>query len=94
MPSKSEKEEIQSDIVAQKRCEQWKDDLLPFDEWLSEARAFQHLLAGDVELQFDPVAIPAVMGYNIFASRLNRVDGELEGFGSELIAVLVREGRI
>jgi len=40
------------------------------------------------------VAIPAVMGYNIFASRLNRVDGELEGFGSELIALLVREGRI
>ena len=27
------------------------------------------------------VAIPAVFGYNIFASRLNRVDGELEGFG-------------
>ena len=40
------------------------------------------------------MAIPAVMGYNVFASRLNRVDGELEGFGSELIALLVREGRI
>ena len=40
------------------------------------------------------VAIPAVFGYNVFASRLNRVDGELEGFGSELIALLVREGRI
>jgi biopolymer transport protein TolQ len=40
------------------------------------------------------VAIPAVFGYNIFASRLNRVDSELEGFGSELIALLVREGRI
>ena len=40
------------------------------------------------------VAIPAVFGYNIFASRLNRVDSELEGFGSELIAMLVREGRI
>jgi biopolymer transport protein TolQ len=40
------------------------------------------------------VAIPAVFGYNIFANRLNRVDSELEGFGSELIALLVREGRI
>lgn len=40
------------------------------------------------------VAIPAVFGYNIFANRLNRVDSELEGFGTELIALLVREGRI
>ncbi|HEU4632098.1 MAG TPA: MotA/TolQ/ExbB proton channel family protein [Gemmatimonadaceae bacterium] len=40
------------------------------------------------------VAIPAVFGYNVFASRLNRIDGELEGFGSELIALLVREGRM
>jgi biopolymer transport protein TolQ len=40
------------------------------------------------------VAIPAVFGYNIFANRLNGIDGELEGFGSELIALLVREGRI
>jgi biopolymer transport protein TolQ len=40
------------------------------------------------------VAIPAVFGYNIFANRLNETDGELEGFGSELIALLVREGRI
>jgi biopolymer transport protein TolQ len=40
------------------------------------------------------VAIPAVFGYNIFANRLNRLDGELEGFGSELIALMVREGRI
>ena len=40
------------------------------------------------------VAIPAVFGYNIFATRLNRLDSELEGFGSELIALLVREGRI
>jgi biopolymer transport protein TolQ len=40
------------------------------------------------------VAIPAVFGYNLFASRLNRIDGELEGFGSELIALMVREGRI
>ncbi len=40
------------------------------------------------------VAIPAVFAYNNFASKLNRVDSELEGFGSELIALLVREGRI
>lgn len=40
------------------------------------------------------VAIPAVFAYNIFASRLNRIEGELEGFGSELIALLVREDRI
>lgn len=40
------------------------------------------------------VAIPAVFAYNLFSSRLNRLDGDLEGFGSELIALLVREGRI
>lgn len=40
------------------------------------------------------VAIPAVFGYNIFAHRLNRLDGELDTFGSELIALMVREGRI
>jgi biopolymer transport protein TolQ len=40
------------------------------------------------------VAIPAVFGYNIFATRLNRIDSELEGFGTELIALLVREGRV
>ncbi len=40
------------------------------------------------------VAIPAVFGYNIYAHRLNRFDGELDGFGSELIALMVREGRI
>lgn len=40
------------------------------------------------------VAIPAVFGYNIFANRINRIDSELEGFGSELIALMVREGRI
>lgn len=40
------------------------------------------------------VAIPAVFGYNLFANRLNGIDGELEGFGSELVALLVREGRI
>jgi biopolymer transport protein TolQ len=40
------------------------------------------------------VAIPAVFGYNLFANRLNRIDRELEGFGSEVIAMMVREGRI
>jgi biopolymer transport protein TolQ len=40
------------------------------------------------------VAIPAVFGYNVFAHRLNRLDGELDTFGSELIALMVREGRI
>jgi biopolymer transport protein TolQ len=40
------------------------------------------------------VAIPAVFGYNLFANRLNRLDSELESFGTELIALLVREGRI
>jgi biopolymer transport protein TolQ len=40
------------------------------------------------------VAIPSVFGYNIFASKLNRFDGELEGFGSEVIALMAREGRI
>jgi biopolymer transport protein TolQ len=40
------------------------------------------------------VAIPAVFAYNIFATRLNRLEGELESFGTEIIAMMVREGRI
>lgn len=40
------------------------------------------------------VAIPAAFAYNVFAARLNRFDSALEGFGSELIALMVREGRI
>ncbi len=40
------------------------------------------------------VAIPASFAYNVFAARLNRFDSALEGFGSELIALMVREGRI
>jgi len=40
------------------------------------------------------VAIPATFGYNIFASRLNRFDGRMENFGTAVIALLVREGRI
>ena len=40
------------------------------------------------------VAIPAVIAYNHFVSRLNLVSGELEGFSSEFIGTLAREGRI
>lgn len=40
------------------------------------------------------VAIPAAFAYNMFVSRLNRHDSAIEGFGSELIALMVREGRI
>lgn len=37
------------------------------------------------------VAIPAVFGYNIFANRLNRLESELDGFGSSVIALIVRD---
>jgi len=40
------------------------------------------------------VAIPSVIGYNVFTARQNYVAGELEGFGRELIATLAREGRL
>lgn len=40
------------------------------------------------------VAIPAVFGYNIFANRLNRIEGALDGFGTEIIALMAAEGRI
>lgn len=40
------------------------------------------------------VAIPAAFAYNIFAARLNRIDNRLDAFGSEFIALLVREERI
>lgn len=40
------------------------------------------------------VAIPAAMAYNYFIARLNLVMGELEGFSSEFIGTLAREGRI
>jgi biopolymer transport protein TolQ len=40
------------------------------------------------------VAIPATFGYNILANRLNRLDNLLEGFGTTVIAMLVREGRV
>ena len=39
-------------------------------------------------------AIPAVIGYNFFISKLNVVTGELEGFSSEFIGALAREGRV
>jgi biopolymer transport protein TolQ len=40
------------------------------------------------------VAIPAVFGYNIYANRLNRIEGALDGFGTEIIALLAAEGRL
>jgi len=40
------------------------------------------------------VAIPAVIAYNIFASRLGVFAGELEGFAQEIIGAMAREGRI
>jgi biopolymer transport protein TolQ len=40
------------------------------------------------------VAIPAVIGYNYFSSRLLLFSGELEGFSSEFIGTLAREGRL
>jgi biopolymer transport protein TolQ len=40
------------------------------------------------------VAIPAVMAYNHFVGKLNLVSGELQGFSSEFIGTLAREGRV
>jgi biopolymer transport protein TolQ len=40
------------------------------------------------------VAIPAVIAYNHYASRLHLFTGELEGFASEFIGTLAREGRL
>lgn len=40
------------------------------------------------------VAIPAVIGYNYFMTRMNLVSGELEGFSAEFIGTLAREGRV
>ena len=39
-------------------------------------------------------AIPAAIAYNYFAHRLDRFSGELEGFASEFIGTLAREGRL
>jgi len=40
------------------------------------------------------VAIPAVIAYNHYVTQLNLVSGELEGFSSEFIGTLAREGRV
>ncbi len=40
------------------------------------------------------VAIPAVIGYNIFASRLGLFAGELGGFAQEMIGAIAREGKV
>lgn len=40
------------------------------------------------------VAIPTVIAYNHYVSRLNLVASELEGFSSEFIGTLAREGRV
>jgi biopolymer transport protein TolQ len=40
------------------------------------------------------VAIPAVFGYNYFASRLNHLSSELDAFSTDVVALLVRDGRI
>jgi biopolymer transport protein TolQ len=40
------------------------------------------------------VAIPAAMAYNYFASRLQLIMSELEGFSSEFIGTLAREGKV
>jgi biopolymer transport protein TolQ len=40
------------------------------------------------------VAIPAVMAYNLFVSRLNVFTGELDGFAQEIVGTMAREGRI
>ncbi len=40
------------------------------------------------------VAIPAVIAYNFYVARLNLVMGEIEGFSSEFIGTLAREGRV
>jgi biopolymer transport protein TolQ len=39
-------------------------------------------------------AIPAAIAYNYFVTRLNGISVELEGFASEFIGALAREGRI
>jgi biopolymer transport protein TolQ len=40
------------------------------------------------------VAIPAVIAYNLFVSRINLLTGELEGFAQEIVGTMAREGRI
>ena len=45
-------------------------------------------------MSFSPAAIPAAIAYNYFTNRLNRFSGEMEGFASEFIGTLAREGRL
>jgi len=40
------------------------------------------------------VAIPAAIGYNYFVNRLSHFMSELEGFSSEFIGTLAREGKL
>ena len=40
------------------------------------------------------VAIPSVIGYNHFASRINLILGEFEGFASEFIGTLAKGGHV
>ena len=40
------------------------------------------------------VAIPAVFGYNYFASRLNHLTSDIDAFSTDVVALLVRDGRI
>ncbi len=40
------------------------------------------------------VAIPAVFGYNLFAARLNHMTSEIDAFSTDMVALLVRDGRI
>src|SRR5690606_36897085 len=40
------------------------------------------------------VAIPAAMAYNYFTVRLQLIMSELEGFSSEFIGTLAREGKV
>jgi len=40
------------------------------------------------------VAIPAVFGYNLFADRLNHLASEIDAFSTDMVALLVRDGRI
>jgi biopolymer transport protein TolQ len=40
------------------------------------------------------VAIPAMIAYNLFVGRLNSFSTELEGFASQFIGALAREGRL
>ena len=39
-------------------------------------------------------AIPAAIAYNFFVARLNATSGEMEGFASEFVGALAREGRL